>query len=430
MASAELSTSFGVVPSLFVRIVSRQFSTNVANYQTLGSASICPAEAFARTGLTSNGVTLGAASYCHDLQNKGSKPKWPSEAAEACCTTDPCGLLRIGSGGATELSYVQTLQQHFVQATGWAPYFIIDTGRNGAAHDPRSSCQSWCNVRGAGAGHVPTMNTGLPGVVDAFMWLKTPGESDGCTRVLPTGDRCPRFDPSCEGVDSIGGSTGTGESRAPEAGQWFTYQARMLARNAHLHLDAAGALDSLWGVDQATREAMLPRMAPRAPAPPPPPSPSPRPPPPLPPPPPRPAPSAQPALVSFDLFDESADRWTTTLRSDQPPPPPRPSPPPPLLLAAAQNVAGDDFGWSLFASPPPPPPRPVGTHDRTARDAQLVLTTVALFAAIGVCIRGRWSSGEDAQPTIATARKRTGKRVARRTGGFQAVGVADDDELQ
>lgn len=39
--------------------------------------------------------------------------------------------------------------------------------------------------------HVPTTDTPSP-LVDAFMWLKTPGESDGCTQDLPAGGQCKR----------------------------------------------------------------------------------------------------------------------------------------------------------------------------------------------------------------------------------------------
>jgi cellulase/cellobiase CelA1 len=62
--------------------------------------------------------------------------------------------------------------------------------------------------------------------------VKTPGESDGCTEELPLGGKCPRFDSDCASIDSIGSKTG--EPRAPEAGKWFDYQIKMLARNAHL----------------------------------------------------------------------------------------------------------------------------------------------------------------------------------------------------
>ena len=58
----------------------------------------------------------------------------------------------------------------------WTPHWIIDTGRNGV-DDERQSCSNWCNVRGAGVGHLPTANTSLPSVVDAIYWLKTPGDS-------------------------------------------------------------------------------------------------------------------------------------------------------------------------------------------------------------------------------------------------------------
>eukprot|EP01035_Chromulina_nebulosa_P022742 gene22742-29446_t len=46
----------------------------------------------------------------------------------------------------------------------------------------RSSCANWCNIRGAGIGVPPTVQTAVPYLVDAYFWLKTPGESDGCTQ--------------------------------------------------------------------------------------------------------------------------------------------------------------------------------------------------------------------------------------------------------
>jgi len=256
----------------------RGFSTNVANYQTLGLEELCPAAAFAQAGQVVHGATQGVAEWC-------------KTNTHSCCDTDPCDVMNLGSGGATELSFVQTLQEHFALQTGWQPHFIIDTGRNGAPSS-RHSCESWCNIKGAGAGHVPSMNTGLPSVVDAFFWLKTPGESDGCTRLLPSGESCPRFDRDCEGRDSIT------TPHAPEAGMWFHYQVAMLARNADLRLDALGALDSLYGVT----------------FPPPPPPPSLSPPPPWPPPSPRPQPPQpsppSPSDPQTALETASFDEWS------------------------------------------------------------------------------------------------------------------------
>ena len=59
-------------------------------------------------------------------------------------------------------------------------HFIIDTGRNGSgpvAGEPGSEA-AWCNPPGRALGIRPTTNTGNP-LVDAFYWVKPPGESDG-----------------------------------------------------------------------------------------------------------------------------------------------------------------------------------------------------------------------------------------------------------
>jgi len=54
-------------------------------------------------------------------------------------------------------------------------HFIIDTSRNG--NGPTSDYQ-WCNPSGRALGNKPTTSTGNP-LVDAYLWLKVPGESDG-----------------------------------------------------------------------------------------------------------------------------------------------------------------------------------------------------------------------------------------------------------
>jgi endoglucanase len=54
-------------------------------------------------------------------------------------------------------------------------HFIIDTSRNG---QNLTSAGNWCNPTGQRVGAAPTTRTGNP-LVDAFLWIKTPGESDG-----------------------------------------------------------------------------------------------------------------------------------------------------------------------------------------------------------------------------------------------------------
>jgi endoglucanase len=54
-------------------------------------------------------------------------------------------------------------------------HFIIDTSRNGMNV---SSSSNWCNPTGQRIGAAPTTRTGHS-LVDAFLWVKAPGESDG-----------------------------------------------------------------------------------------------------------------------------------------------------------------------------------------------------------------------------------------------------------
>ncbi|MEV8636782.1 glycoside hydrolase family 6 protein [Streptosporangium sp. NPDC051023] len=85
---------------------------------------------------------------------------------------------------------------------GGAPY-VIDTSRNGNG-SPRDAQgdDAWCNPAGRALGAAPTTGTGRERV-DAFLWVKRPGESDG---------ECHRGEPT--------------------AGAWFHAYALELARNA------------------------------------------------------------------------------------------------------------------------------------------------------------------------------------------------------
>jgi endoglucanase len=75
-------------------------------------------------------------------------------------------------------------------------HFLIDTSRNG-----RGSNGEWCNARDRALGPPPTGATGDKSV-DAYFWIKPPGESDG----------------TCNG--------------GPAAGQWWTAYAVGLAERA------------------------------------------------------------------------------------------------------------------------------------------------------------------------------------------------------
>ncbi|WP_309113141.1 glycoside hydrolase family 6 protein [Saccharothrix sp.] len=81
-------------------------------------------------------------------------------------------------------------------------HFVLDTSRNGRGHyTPGPGETDWCNPPGRGLGARPTADTGIP-LVDAFLWIKRPGESDG----------------ECQG--------------GPAAGRWWPEQALELAKLA------------------------------------------------------------------------------------------------------------------------------------------------------------------------------------------------------
>jgi endoglucanase len=99
--------------------------------------------------------------------------------------------------------------------------FVIDTSRNGrgAWQPPENSYpdpQDWCNPPERGAGPRPRVLAGS-GLLQALLWIKTPGESDGsCNRGIAGSTA----DPEWGGIVD------------PPAGTWFPAQALELARLA------------------------------------------------------------------------------------------------------------------------------------------------------------------------------------------------------
>ncbi|WP_189966350.1 glycoside hydrolase family 6 protein [Streptomyces violascens] len=64
-------------------------------------------------------------------------------------------------------------------------HFVIDTSRNGnGPYTQGDPAENWCNPPGRALGERPTTDTG-GGPVDAYVWVKRPGESDGPCRGGP-----------------------------------------------------------------------------------------------------------------------------------------------------------------------------------------------------------------------------------------------------
>ncbi len=69
-------------------------------------------------------------------------------------------------------------------------HFIVDTSRNGQGPAPGGA---WCNPPGRGLGIPATSATGNP-LVDAYFWIKSPGDSDGtCNQGPPAGQWWPQY---------------------------------------------------------------------------------------------------------------------------------------------------------------------------------------------------------------------------------------------
>jgi cellulose 1,4-beta-cellobiosidase len=124
--------------------------------------------------------------------------------------SDPC---------PDELTYVEKLAASLAEVGITGKGFLVDTSRNGRA-GIKSKSGTWCNVAGAGLGERPQASP-VPGV-DAYWWVKPPGDSDGGS------------DPSAPGYDESCGPNSPDSLRgAPRAGQWFQAQLLQLVDNAN-----------------------------------------------------------------------------------------------------------------------------------------------------------------------------------------------------
>ncbi|MGW0565619.1 fibronectin type III domain-containing protein [Streptomyces sp. NPDC003016] len=90
---------------------------------------------------------------------------------------------------------------------------------------------------GAGMGQPPqAAPAGYPDShLDAFLWVKPPGESDGASKDIPN-DEGKRQDPMCDPAYTApaAGNSKTGAlPDAPLAGHWFHHQFEMLVKNAY-----------------------------------------------------------------------------------------------------------------------------------------------------------------------------------------------------
>ncbi|MFI1100446.1 glycoside hydrolase family 6 protein [Streptomyces melanogenes] len=156
-----------------------------------------------------------------------------------------------------ELSYAQAFRAKLV-SVGFDPGIgmLIDTSRNGwggaarpagpgaktsvdtyvegGRYDRRIHIGNWCNQSGAGLGERPKAAPAAG--IDAYVWMKPPGESDGSSTAIPN-DEGKGFDGMCDpsytGNPRNGNHLSGALPNAPLSGHWFSAQFQELMKNAY-----------------------------------------------------------------------------------------------------------------------------------------------------------------------------------------------------
>ncbi|MFF4542523.1 glycoside hydrolase family 6 protein [Streptomyces aureus] len=125
--------------------------------------------------------------------------------------------------------------------TGPGPTTSVDAYVDGGRIDRRIHAGNWCNQSGAGIGERPATapDTGI----DAYVWAKPPGESDGASQAVDN-DEGKGFDRMCDPTYTGNGRNGNNLTGAlpnsPLAGHWFSAQFRQLLANANPPLSGSG----------------------------------------------------------------------------------------------------------------------------------------------------------------------------------------------
>ena len=136
-----------------------------------------------------------------------------------------------------EAGYIQELGRRFSAAGFTHLGFITDTSRNGwkpvqdgSPMDRRHDRGNWCNVTGTGLGQRPQAAPQADSMLDAYLYIKPPGTSDGYStqqNATNTPDaEGKRFDHNCDPTNSALNAMAS----APAAGHWFHDNFLMLLR--------------------------------------------------------------------------------------------------------------------------------------------------------------------------------------------------------
>ncbi|MDX2592317.1 MULTISPECIES: glycoside hydrolase family 6 protein [Streptomyces] len=117
---------------------------------------------------------------------------------------------------------------------GPGPKTSVDTYIDGGRYDRRIHIGNWCNQSGAGLGERP--QAGPATGIDAYVWMKPPGESDGSSSAIANNEG-KGFDRMCDPTYTGNARNGNNLSgalpNAPLSGHWFSAQFQQLMQNAY-----------------------------------------------------------------------------------------------------------------------------------------------------------------------------------------------------
>ncbi|MFF4535359.1 glycoside hydrolase family 6 protein [Streptomyces aureus] len=118
--------------------------------------------------------------------------------------------------------------------TGPGATTSVDTYVDGGRYDRRIHIGNWCNQSGAGLGERPQAAPAAG--IDAYVWMKPPGESDGSSSAIAN-DEGKGFDRMCDPTYTGNARNGNNLSgalpNAPLSGHWFSAQFQELMKNAY-----------------------------------------------------------------------------------------------------------------------------------------------------------------------------------------------------
>jgi endoglucanase len=141
-----------------------------------------------RYGLLDDAVTALKASPGAIVYLDAGHPDWVGDPGRLADALERAGVEKADGFSLNVSNFVTTADnlaygKRVSDALG-GQRFVVDTSRNGAGPVSGATVDggpAWCNPPGRKLGQAPTSDTGKPRV-DAFLWVKRPGESDGACR--------------------------------------------------------------------------------------------------------------------------------------------------------------------------------------------------------------------------------------------------------